>query len=257
LLGYERGGAAALTGAPWGLSLWWLATEPLPPLSTALELVDGAGEAFTLLEGQPVHDTSPFVDWQQPQFVIDHRSIPIPLDIRTGDYRLRLRLAELNGADIGWVDLGPLAIEKTDRLFVAPLVQNELDVTFANEITLLGYDISPLGDGAYELLLVWQASQEPSADYTVFVHVLDQDGACCVWQQDTMPQQNQYPTSRWLPSEVVVDTFTVTLPADLTSGEYPVEIGLYFAETGQRLTIEESPGETGSEALLIRSFSIP
>ena len=256
LLGYERGGASAMSGAPWGLSLWWLATKPLPPLSAALELVDGAGELFTLLEGQPAHDTVPFVDWQPPQFIIDHRSISIPLDFQTGDYRLRLRLAELNGDDIGLVDLGPLAIEKTDRLFIAPPLENKLDATFGNEITLLGYDISAIDDGIYKLQLAWQALQEPSANYTVFAHVLDQDGSCCIWQQDTMPQQNQHPTSRWLPGEVVVDTYEITLPADLQAGEYPVEIGLYIAETGQRLTVK-LPGQAEGDLALLRPLTVP
>jgi hypothetical protein len=242
LLGYERGGASAMTGAPWGLSLWWLATEPLPSLSTTLELVGNGGQVHTMLEGQPVHDNYPFEEWQPPQFIIDQRSLLIPATFPVGDYRLQLRLSELGG---------------DDRLFIAPQVQTKIDATFGNEISLLGYDVSPLGDNVYKLVLIWQASQEPSADYTVFVHVLDQDGACCVWQQDTMPQQNQYPTSRWLPGEVVVDTFEVTLPSNLPPGEYPVEIGLYIAETGQRLTIEELPGEKGSESLLIQSFSIP
>jgi hypothetical protein len=256
LLGYERGGASAMSGAPWGLSLWWLATEPLPPLNTALELVDGAGELFTLLEGQPVHDTVPFVDWQPPQFVIDHRSIPIPLNFRSGDYRLRLRLAELNGDDIGAVDLGLLAIEKSDRLFIAPLLENKLDATFGNEIALLGYDISSSDDGTYNLRLAWQALQEPSASYTVFVHVLNQDGSCCIWQQDAMPQQNQHPTSRWLPGEVVVDTYEIALPADLPAGQYPIESGLYVAETGQRLTVR-LPGQPEGDLVLLRPLTVP
>ena len=256
LLGYERGGASAMTGASWGLSLWWLATEPLPPLSTVLELVDGTGERITLLEGQPVHDTVPFVDWQPPQFVIDHRAILIPLDLQVGDYRLRLRLAEINGEDIALVDLGPLAIEKTDRLFIAPPLENKLDATFGNEITLLGYEISPIDDGVYKLQLAWQAVREPSANYTVFVHVLDQDGACCIWQQDSMPQQNQHPTSRWLPGEVVVDTYEITLPADLPAGEYPVESGLYIAETGQRLTVK-LPGQPEGDLALLRPLTVP
>ncbi len=126
LLGYERGGASAMTGAPWGLSLWWLAAEPLPPFRTSLELVDDEGQVHTLLKGQPVHNTFPFEDWQPPQFIIDHRSIRIPPNLQTGDYR---SAASLGGVymsdDIGLVDLGPLAIEKTDRLFIAPRLKTK------------------------------------------------------------------------------------------------------------------------------------
>jgi len=256
LLGYERGGASSMTGAPWGLSLWWLATEPLPTLNSTLELVDEDGEVRTVWEGQPVHDTYPFVDWKTPQFVIDHRSLRLPVDFHAGDYRLRLRLADANGTALSSTDLGPLIVEKSERLFSPPPVDNSLSVTFGNEITLLGYDISSTGDDTYKLILTWQALQEPSTDYTVFVHVLDQDGACCVWQQDAMPQQNTYPTSRWLPGEVVVETLEITLPEDLELGQYPVEVGLYIAETGQRL-LAAIPGESEGDSAHLRPLLVP
>ncbi len=53
-----------------------------------------------------------------------------------------------------------------------------------------------------------------------------------------MPRGGTYPTSRWRPGEVVTDPYEITLPADLPPGEYPIEVGLYIAETGQRLAVD-------------------
>ena len=68
-----------------------------------------------------------------------------------------------------------------------------------------------------------------------------------------MPGQNQYPTSRWLPGEVVKDPYEIILPTDLAAGEYPIEVGLYIAETGQRLLVEV-PGESEADKVFLRAL---
>jgi hypothetical protein len=133
-------------------------------------------------------------------------------------------------------------VEKTERRFTAPDTQYPLDAVFGQEIALLGYDLErEEGAETAVLRLVWQARQVPAADYTVFVHLLWPDGTCCAWQADVMPQQNQYPTSRWQPGEVVVDTYQIEIPPDAPPGDYPLEIGLYVAETGRRLQAMQPP----------------
>ncbi len=256
LLGYEGGGTTAQAGAPWGISLWWLAAEPLPALTSSIELVASDGTTQMLLTGQPVHDTYPFEEWETPQLLIDRQSISMPLDQPAGDYRLRLRVTDLAGYDIYSADLGYLALEAAARQFVLPPIENNIAASFGSEILLAGYNLSTEGNGANKLTLVWQAIEEPTADYTVFIHVLEQDGTCCVWQQDAMPRQNEYPTSRWLPGEVVEDEYQIVLPEDLPPGDYPVEVGLYIAETGQRLRVER-PGEPENDTVLLRPLPNP
>jgi hypothetical protein len=36
---------------------------------------------------------------------------------------------------------------------------------------------------------------------------------------------------------VIIDPYEIILPDDLPPGEYPLEVGLYLAETGQRLAV--------------------
>jgi len=63
-----------------------------------------------------------------------------------------------------------------------------------------------------------------------------------------MPRGGAYPTTRWRVGEVVVDTYDITLPEGVEIGDYEIEVGLYLAETGQRLGVVVD-GETRGDAL--------
>ncbi|MDX1613475.1 MAG: glycosyltransferase family 39 protein [Candidatus Promineifilaceae bacterium] len=251
LLGYERAETSAPAGGTVWLSLWWYANDSLQPMTTRLELVRADNTGIILANSQPVHGTYPFVNWDAPQFVIDHQRPTIPAGTAPGDYTLSIRLLDQEDETVMAVDLGPLTVTADERRFTPPRTQFPLAAVFGNEIRLLGYDKEPVDAGQVELTLVWQAISRPAADYTVFVHLLDQQGVCCLWQADRQPQEGSYPTSGWLPDEVVVDNYTITLPPDLPSGQYPLEIGLFVAESGQRLRVE-MPGLRPADALFLR-----
>jgi hypothetical protein len=163
---------------------------------------------------------------------------------------LSLRLLDREDETIMTTDLGPLTVETAEHLFEPPRTQHPLAATFGNEIQLLGYDLVQIEPRRHELTLVWQAQTEPLDGYTVFVHLLNQDGSCCVWQQDISPQQGAYPTNYWLSGEVIVDKYTIDLPPELEPGPYALEIGLFVPESGLRLVIS-IPGLRDSDALLL------
>jgi hypothetical protein len=238
------------------MALWWLATGPLKPYTYTVELFDDSGDGRSLLTTQPVYGTYPFPAWQTPQFVIDRQMLEVPADFRPGAYHARLALADERGAVIYTAELGPLEVVVTERIFTPPPYAQEIGALFGDEIILLGSDLEPGDDGRAALTLVWQAAQAPSADYTVFVHLLYPDGTCCVWQQDSAPQNGTYQTGRWLSGEVVSDTYEMELPADLPSGSYPLEVGLYIAETGRRLAVQAADGGQ-KDAVLLPPLRIP
>ncbi len=239
LLGYERGASRAATGEPVPIALWWQADAPLPKLTTRIELYPANAPGRILLDTQPIHDSLPFDRWTTPTFLIDHLAPRLPEELPAGGYTLHLRLMDENSDTVLEADLGALAVETTERLFTPPSGLRPLDGNFSDEIVLLGYTLTDDG----RLQLVWQASQRPSADYTVFVHLLNPDGSCCAWQQDRMPVP---PSSRWVTGEVIVDEYGMDLPAD---GGYRIEIGLYLAETGQRLQVTQ--GGRAADLILI------
>ncbi len=259
LLGVEREAMEATTGETIRLALWWHATGFVPDTTIRLELLGGNNVGRILIGNtQPVHDTYPFYSWETPQFLIDWQTLRIPDNIPTGEYRLLARFRDGAEANLAVADLGTLRVTQTERNYTVPEVERPYPATFGNEINLLGYNLTPQDTpGQYQLDFVWQAQATPSRDYTVFVHLLQQDGTCapCVWQQDVMPQQNQYSTSRWLPDEVVTDSYQIQIPPDTPPGSYRLEIGLYIAETGQRLQVQQ-PNRPEADALFLEPIAV-
>lgn len=88
--------------------------------------------------------------------------------------------------------------------------------------------------------LYWESLAETNVNYTVFVHIRDQDGNV-VAQMDRPPANGSYPTMLWSTGEVISDPVTIPLPEDLPAGSYTVAVGLYDFANGARLHIENTP----------------
>ncbi|MCU0502202.1 MAG: hypothetical protein MUC51_10630, partial [Anaerolineae bacterium] len=97
------------------------------------------------------------------------------------------------------------------------------------------------GAPALDVALYWQATSKLPADYTVFVHVLDGRGER-VAQGDGPPVNGRYPSSAWLPGQIVVDKRRIPLPAGVNPADLQVAVGLYRPEDGVRLPATDSRG---------------
>lgn len=252
-LGHEPIARAAETGETVPLALWWAAEQPLPSMAINLSLVDADGIAHPFGWTQPAYGTYPFSLWETPAFVIDRQDVRIPDELPSGEYRWRLELAQGDKL-VYLVDLGSLRVTQTERLFELPPFATATGATFGEEIALQGYTLetgfpgrTPVSN-SIPLELVWQAVAQPTNDYTVFAHVLNADGTCCAWQSDVMPHGGTYPTSRWRPGEVVVDSYEIVLPEGASIEDHVIEVGLYLAETGQRLGVMVD-GEAAGDAV--------
>ena len=98
---------------------------------------------------------------------------------------------------------------------------------FGGELVLQSADIS-----GQDVALAWRALKQPSDDYTVFVHVLDDSGKL-VAQNDSPPQKGSFPTSIWRQGDTVLDLHHLDA---VPSGGLHLEIGLYRRPSLQRLT---------------------
>ena len=76
--------------------------------------------------------------------------------------------------------------------------------------------------------MFWQAGAEMDRNYTAFVHLLGENGDP-IAQLDRPP--DGYPTSDWRPGEVIIDQYTIQLPADLPTGTYNLQSGFYYLPT--------------------------
>jgi hypothetical protein len=113
--------------------------------------------------------------------VLDRRRLTLPPDTPPGTLALSVMLDEAK------VTLGDLLVIG-GSLTEAPHPQYPIDAQFGEVARLVGYDLS--GDIDYEesihLTLYWEALGTTNTDYTVFVHLIDAEGAL-VGQGDYPP----------------------------------------------------------------------
>jgi len=150
---------------------------------------------------------------------------------------------------------GPLFLT---RVRVAPEIPPEvvipvpLDYHLGETLALVGR--GPLPETIYagqpfSLTVYWRATTPPPADYITFVHLLDSAGKIAA-QIDRSPHDGCYPTSFWVPGEVVSDTFTLLVPATATPGRYQLASGMYTWPDLARLPVAGPDGQPQSESLV-------
>ncbi|HRO91914.1 MAG TPA: hypothetical protein PLC06_15550 [Promineifilum sp.] len=118
--------------------------------------------------------------------------------------------------------------------FRLPATMTPLDYRLGEAITLRGYNIEATGDGT-RLTLYWRAADFPRADYSVFVHALDGDGAILA-QSDGPPAA--VPIWCWIPGEVVADERLLAVP-----GIREIAVGVYDPSSGARLPVSPPVGD--------------
>ena len=91
------------------------------------------------------------------------------------------------------------------------------------------------------LTLYWRALRPISDNYAVFTHVRG-EGETLWAGQDAWPQNGAAPTALWSVGQIITDTYTLTLKPDTPPGQHHVEVGLYHAETLQRLRLFNTEG---------------
>jgi hypothetical protein len=237
LLGVHFDTAQARPGERVHVTLFWRAEAEGANVTVRLSL----GETGVVLyEGAPVHGAYPTDRWTAGEIVVDRYDPRLPLVAAAppGDDALVLRLLDPAGKPLSdSLILGQLTIVAADRTFEIPAIRNTQHAALGGQVELLGYDLD-LSDarpgGTLGLTLYWRALAEMETDYTVFTHLLDSNGQTAA-QQDNPPVNSAYPTTLWLPGEIVTDPYTIALPTDLPPGDYPIQVGMYIAENGLRL----------------------
>lgn len=102
-------------------------------------------------------------------------------------------------------------------------------------------DVVEAGQDIY-LTLYWQALTRMEEDYTVFIHLLDEEGQI-IAQRDSQPLFGFYPTSFWEKDEVVRDEYDIHVDSSTPSGGYELVVGMYLLGTGDRLPILDEEGQ--------------
>jgi 4-amino-4-deoxy-L-arabinose transferase-like glycosyltransferase len=125
--------------------------------------------------------------------------------------------------------------------------------TFGDSITLLGADVQPavvrLG-GNVKVTLYWAARGRPSANYTVYVHLLDAQGHA-VGNADALPRAGRYPTTVWDAGEIIADEHDLTINPSVPPGSNSIEVGMYLPATGARLPTVDGGGSPRGDHVVV------
>ena len=133
------------------------------------------------------------------------------------------------------------------RFSLPTAIQHPLQVDLGGQVALLGYDLPEATVAPGErlsLTLYWRAQSTISSSYKVFTHLVGSNGAIR-GQQDSIPRGYTWPTTRWLPGEVVTDEYAIPIRDNAPPGRYTLMIGMYDEESGARLPIVS--GAMGSD----------
>jgi hypothetical protein len=107
-----------------------------------------------------------------------------------------------------------------------------VEADFAGLISLLAYEVLEGEDSSLSLVLYWRCLERMENDYTVFVHLLDDEGNILA-QGDSPPVQTHYPTTMWAVGEMVRDEHPLVGQPEAMARGVRFAVGWYSAEEGR------------------------
>ncbi len=94
----------------------------------------------------------------------------------------------------------------------------------------------PVEPGAtLTITLYWRVVQQPPQVWHSFLHLTNASGEKVAQAQDHRPGGDYLPSPLWRPGDVIMDSFQLPLPAEMSPGEYTLLAGFYDPATGQRI----------------------
>jgi 4-amino-4-deoxy-L-arabinose transferase-like glycosyltransferase len=140
-------------------------------------------------------------------------------------------------------------------------IPHRLDANFGGVMRLLGYNLQPAtcnlqpGD-SLTVTLYWQSLAEINQDYSVFVHLLDENDLI-IAQRNTFPGLGSFPTTLWQVGDAIADTYTLTLPeTTYAPSSAELEVGLFDLATGERLPVYGAEGEAVDDNVRFHQIEI-
>ena len=250
-------------GTPLQLTLCWQSLAEMDRDYTVFVHLFGRGDRPIGQEDTyPGGGNAPTTEWLPGQIICDRYEV--------------LVVPEAKAPSIGAVDVGVYDLDTQERLaaydrdmrpmeqvLLSPFkvdtwaphqydIENEVYFDLGAEVRLVGYRIErevDEGESVLKVALYWRARVVPASDYTVFVHLLDADDRL-IAQHDGQPVGSDYPTSFWDEGETVKDEHVLALPGDFKAGEYHLRVGMYRADTGQRLDVTDVEGQALGNSIL-------
>ena len=155
------------------------------------------------------------------------------------------------------VQLGNLRLQAWLPLRVALQQMTPVEARLGAAIRLQGYRLErAAGSGdVMALTLYWEALAPIDSNYSVFVHLADANEQ--IWgQHDGQPVLGAWPTSDWLPGEIVVDQHSLEINPAAPAGDFRLMIGMYDDSTGRRLTVAEGSAIVDEDRIVLETLEV-
>jgi hypothetical protein len=229
-----------------------------------LDLVNGVYHVWGKQDGRPYWDGYPTNQWPKGLVMKDVREIKVWPGTPPGSYQVAVSVYDpasgrwLPSAGGGDVLIGPIELPRREPPPVEALdIEHPLSANLGGKVRLLGYHMTGAfqSGGEVHLTLFWQALKAMEEDYTVFIHLADPQGH--IWgQKDNPPVDGFYPTTTWEVGEIVRDQYDLGVSPDAPPGQYQIEVGMYLAETGERLPVLAEDGSVQGDKILLTRVGV-
>lgn len=134
-------------------------------------------------------------------------------------------------------------------------VVNSLRADFGGLVELVGYELETpevAPGGTVRLEIFWKGLQPIGSRYRAFVHAEAGD----IWGQQDDDPACRLPTTEWRTGQLVGGQFRFALSPDTPPGTYPLVVGLYDPQTGQRLPILGADGKPTGDSLRLAEVTV-
>jgi len=126
--------------------------------------------------------------------------------------------------------------------------------SYGHLVELVAYQVEPEVQPGEHLRvdLYWRALAPMDKDYSVYIHLFSPDGRK-LGQRDSLAGMGSYPTSRWVPGQIIHDRYLLPVERDVDGPiAADLEVGLYFIEDMTRLPVYDGEGRRVERPLVTR-----
>ncbi|MCL4870634.1 MAG: hypothetical protein KJ063_16860 [Anaerolineae bacterium] len=266
LRGYTLADVAYRPGHIVPVTLYWQTrATPTDGLQLRLQLRDGDGQIVSETVGSPSRADYPSGQWPPGQLLMGQATLLVPALVDNPPYTVQMSLLTAEGRPLRaglrqTLSLGEITVVPWPFVSSFPPWETRLRADFGEPVwaelhgyTLSAHEARP-GD-VLTLELVWRAAATLPANYTVFVHLVDEDEKF-IGQGDSGPVGGVRPTTGWRPGEVLVDQHTFRVADAAAPGTYRLFIGLYHPADFHRLPIWRDGIPQSDQRLWLTNVSI-
>ena len=238
LVGVKMETATAVPGDTIWFTLYWQA-DSIPQVPPEL-VVNILGRSLTLVgNSHSFHGRGlyPATEWSTGVIIADRMGVRLDQIIETPVLaQLFVRLVDDVSLDPDSVPVSSIKIVPKEWPEPADTVLAEIGgVVQLTAVSNLPPQAKP-GD-TITIDVTWQVTGSPQADWTTLLHFAEANQPPLA-TGDSPPLQGDYPTHVWAAGEVFTDQYTLTIPADVPNGRYPLWIGMYRSDTIERLPLK-------------------